>query len=101
MSAAWCGPSRSSRSCTTCRRRPQTVGILLLLRAFASGCSALTGVEAIANAVPSFRKPRYRRAQHTEMWLGILLGAMLIGLAILIRKFEVGPVPERDRRSRS
>jgi amino acid transporter len=71
----------------------QTVGILLLLRAFASGCSALTGVEAIANAVPSFRKPRYRRAQHTEMFLGIILGIMLLGLAILIRKFHVSSAP--------
>ena len=69
----------------------EAVGILLILRAFASGCSALTGVEAIANAVPEFRKPRARRAQHTEVWLGILLGAMLIGLGILIRKFHVVP----------
>ena len=69
----------------------EAIGILLLLKAFASGCSALTGVEAIANAVPEFRKPRARRAQHTEMWLGILLGAMLIGLGILIRKFHVVP----------
>jgi amino acid transporter len=75
---------------------PQTaeaVGLLLLLKAFASGCSALTGVEAIANAVPSFRQPRARRAQHTEMWLGIVLGAMLLGLAVLIRKFHVTPSP--------
>ena len=71
----------------------EAVGILLILRAFASGCSALTGVEAIANAVPEFRKPRARRAQHTEVWLGILLGAMLIGLGILIRKFHVVPQP--------
>jgi amino acid transporter len=73
---------------------PQTVaavGLLLLLKAFASGCSALTGVEAIANAVPEFKKPRARRAQHTEMWLGILLGAMLIGISVLIRKFHVTP----------
>jgi amino acid transporter len=69
----------------------ESVGLLLLLRAFASGCSALTGVEAIANAVPSFRRPRARRAQHTEMWLGILLGTMLIGLSILIRKYQVTP----------
>jgi amino acid transporter len=69
----------------------EAVGILLLLKAFASGCSALTGVEAIANAVPEFRTPRARRAQHTEMWLGILLGTMLIGLGILIRKFHVVP----------
>jgi amino acid transporter len=69
----------------------ESVGILLLLKAFASGCSALTGVEAIANAVPEFKKPRIRRAQHTEMWLGILLGVMLIGIALLIRKFHLAP----------
>jgi amino acid transporter len=69
----------------------EAVGILLILRAFASGCSALTGVEAIANAVPEFRQPRAHRAQHTEVWLGILLGTMLIGLGILIRKFHVVP----------
>jgi amino acid transporter len=69
----------------------EAVGVLLVLKAFASGCSALTGVEAIANAVPQFRKPRERRAQHTEVWLGILLGTMLIGLGILIRKFHVVP----------
>jgi amino acid transporter len=69
----------------------EAVGILLVLKAFASGCSALTGVEAIANAVPEFRKPRARRAQHTEVWLGILLGGMLIGLGILIHRFSVVP----------
>jgi amino acid transporter len=69
----------------------ESVGVLLLLKAFASGCSALTGVEAIANAVPEFKKPRIRRAQHTEMWLGILLGVMLIGIALLIRKFHLAP----------
>jgi len=69
----------------------ESVGILLLLKAFASGCSALTGVEAIANAVPEFKQPRVRRAQHTEMWLGILLGVMLIGIALLIRKFHLAP----------
>jgi amino acid transporter len=71
----------------------EVVGALLILKAFASGCSALTGVEAIANAVPAFRTPRVRRAQHTEVSLGAILGIMLIGLAILIRKFHVGPVP--------
>ncbi|HEX3491744.1 MAG TPA: APC family permease [Streptosporangiaceae bacterium] len=69
----------------------ETLGLLLLLKAFASGCSALTGVEAIANAVPSFRKPRARRAQHTEMWLGIILGLMLLGMAVGIRKYHVTP----------
>lgn len=63
------------------------------MRAFASGCSALTGVEAIANAVPAFRRPRIRHAQNTEMWLGITLGLMLIGLALEIKKFHVTPAP--------
>ncbi|MEU9130781.1 APC family permease [Kitasatospora sp. NPDC048540] len=69
-----------------------TVGALLLLKAFAAGCSALTGVEAVANAVPSFRTPRVRRAQHTEVALGALLGVMLIGLAVLIGRFHLQPV---------
>ncbi|GHH63464.1 putative amino acid permease [Streptosporangium violaceochromogenes] len=68
-----------------------TVGTLLLLRAFASGCAALTGVEAIANAVPTFRAPSVKRAQRTEVALGLLLGAMLIGLSVLIGKFQVAP----------
>jgi len=70
---------------------PVAVGLLLLLRAFASGCSALTGVEAIANAVPEFRTPRVRRAQHTEVGLGVILGLMLIGIAIVAQKYDVEP----------
>lgn len=68
-----------------------SVGILLLLRAFAAGCSSLTGVEAIANAVPSFRTPAVRRAQHTEVALGALLGLMLLGLAVLIGRYHTVP----------
>ncbi|MFD4246808.1 APC family permease [Streptomyces sp. NPDC058525] len=68
------------------------VGALLLLKAFAAGCSALTGVEAVANAVPSFRTPAARRAQRTEVALGALLGVMLIGLSILIGRFHLQPV---------
>ncbi|GAA1984724.1 APC family permease [Kitasatospora viridis] len=73
----------------------EAVGLLLLLKAFASGCAALTGVEAIANAVPTFRTPRVLRAQRTEIALGALLGAMLIGLSLLIRRFHVAPDPTK------
>lgn len=69
----------------------EAIGIILLLKAFAAGCSALTGVEAIANAVPAFRAPAIRRAQHTEVALGVLLGTMLLGLAWLIRDHQVVP----------
>jgi amino acid transporter len=67
------------------------VGIVLLLKAFASGCSAVTGVEAISNGTPAFREPRIRTAQRTELSLGLLLGVMLIGLVILIRTNDVVP----------
>ncbi|MGW1553273.1 APC family permease, partial [Streptomyces sp. NPDC002346] len=69
----------------------EALGVLLLLKAFSSGCSALTGVEAIANGVPTFREPRVKRAQRTELMLGALLGLMLIGLAVLIRRDHVAP----------
>lgn len=74
---------------------PQTVGILLLLAAFANGCAALTGVEAIANATPSFRAPRAARARRAEAGLGLVLGTLLIGLAALIEVFDAGPVEGR------
>ncbi|WP_329365606.1 APC family permease [Streptomyces sp. NBC_01483] len=69
----------------------EALSVFLLLKAFSSGCSALTGVEAIANGVPSFREPRVKRAQRTELMLGALLGLMLIGMALLIRRDHVAP----------
>jgi amino acid transporter len=69
----------------------ETVGVVLVLKAFAAGCSALTGVEAIANGTPLFKEPRVKRAKRTEMLLGLILGVMLLGLAILAVRFHVGP----------
>jgi amino acid transporter len=69
----------------------QVVGVLLILKAFSSGCSALTGVEAIANGVPLFRVPRAQRAKRTELMLGLILGAMLLGLAVLAHRWHIGP----------
>ncbi len=69
----------------------EAVGILLILKAFANGATAITGVEAIANSVPAFRPPRVRFAQRTELSLGALLAIMLLGLTILIRAHHVLP----------
>jgi len=69
----------------------QTVGVLLVLKAFSAGCSALTGVEAIANGVPLFKEPRVVRAKRTELLLGVILGVMLLGLAILAKRWDIGP----------
>jgi Amino acid permease len=69
----------------------EALGVIVVLKAFAAGCSALTGIEAIANGVPTFRRPRARLAQRNELMLGALLGAMLIGLSVLIRREHVVP----------
>ncbi|NGQ96664.1 amino acid permease [Brevibacillus sp. SYP-B805] len=65
--------------------------VLLILRAFASGCSALTGVEAISNGVPAFRSPAPRNAAITMAWMSLLLGTMFFGITILASAFGIGP----------
>jgi amino acid transporter len=57
--------------------------IFLALRAFASGCTALTGVEAIANGVPAFRPPKSRNAATTLAWMGGLAATMFLGISSL------------------
>jgi amino acid transporter len=57
--------------------------LLLTLRAFASGCTALTGVEAISNGVPSFRKPKARNAAATLALMGTLAVTMFVGITAL------------------
>ena len=69
----------------------EAVSVLLVLKAFSAGCSALTGVEAIANGVPLFKEPRAARAKQTELLLGGILGVMLLGLAVLADRWHIGP----------
>jgi len=57
--------------------------VLLLLRAFASGCAALTGVEAISNGVPAFRRPKIRNAQKTLMAMGATAVVLFSGLVVV------------------
>ncbi|HWO67060.1 MAG TPA: APC family permease [Umezawaea sp.] len=57
--------------------------VFLVLRAFSSGCAALTGVEAISNGVPAFRKPKSRNAATTLLLMGLLSVTMLMGLIVL------------------
>ncbi|MFE9626053.1 APC family permease [Streptomyces sp. NPDC006527] len=57
--------------------------LFLLLRAFSSGCAALTGVEAISNGVPAFRKPKSRNAATTLAMMGLLAVTMFCGIIVL------------------
>ena len=65
------------------------VGWWLLLRAFASGCTAMTGVEAVSNGVPLFREPKVVFARRTLTAIVAILLALLCGLAILVRSYGV------------
>ena len=60
--------------------------VFLLARAFSSGCAALTGVEAISNGVPAFRKPKSRNAATTLLLLGTLSITMIMGIITLARE---------------
>jgi len=68
-----------------------TVGALVVLRAFASGCAALTGVEAIANGVNAFRPPQARNAAQTLLIMGAIAIALFLGVSALA--YETGARP--------
>jgi amino acid transporter len=61
----------------------ETLGLLLLMRAFADGCSAITGVEAVSNGVPAFRPPEARNARTTLTVMAVLVGVMFLGTSFL------------------
>ncbi len=72
----------------------QPLTLFLLLRAFTSGTTALTGVEAISNGVPAFRVPRSRNAAITLIWMSAILGFLLVGITYLA--VQIGAVPSEE-----
>ena len=68
-----------------------SVPVFLLLRAFASGCSALTGVEAISNGIPLFQPPGQKNAKITMLWMSIILGGLFLGITVLTRLYGILP----------
>ncbi|MGZ3725733.1 MAG: APC family permease [Pseudobdellovibrio sp.] len=71
------------------------VGIILLLRAFSSGCTALTGIEAISNGIPLFRHPQSKNANRTLITMVCILGVLFAGITYLVNKFGIMHVEER------
>ncbi len=69
----------------------QPLALLLLLRAFASGSAAMTGVEAISNGVQAFRPPESRNAGITLIWMAVILGTLFLGITYLARHFGLVP----------
>jgi amino acid transporter len=72
----------------------QTLTWFLVLRAFASGCTALTGVEAISNGVPAFKHPEARNAAITMGWMAVVLGTLFIGVSVLASALGITPLAD-------
>jgi amino acid transporter len=69
----------------------EAIGFLLLLKAFAGGSVALTGVEAIANGVPAFKPPEAKNAANTMTAMAVLLGVLFIGLTVVAVAYDIRP----------
>ncbi|MEP6756409.1 MAG: APC family permease, partial [Chthonomonadales bacterium] len=67
----------------------QNMGFALILAAFAKGCSAMTGTEAISNGVPSFKEPKSQNAINTLRWMAVILGTLFIGITLLAIKLNI------------
>ena len=76
-------------------RAVEPLGLFLILRAFSSGCSAMTGIEAIANGVKVFRQPAAKRAQRTMLVMGVMLALMFLAVSGLGWLYGVAPNPDR------
>jgi amino acid transporter len=70
------------------------ITLFLLLRAFSSGCSALTGVEAISNAVPNFKEPAAKNAANTLLMMGAILAILFSGITFLAYWLGIAPKAE-------
>ena len=70
-----------------------------MLRAFSSGCAALTGVEAISNGVPAFRKPKSKNAATTLLLMGAIAITMLLSMVALARMDRGQDTPRTQRPS--
>jgi amino acid transporter len=69
----------------------QPITLFLILGAFSNGCAALTGIEAISNGVPAFKKPEARNAAATLVWMALLLTVMFLGTSVLAYLYGVHP----------
>jgi amino acid transporter len=73
--------------------KTETLTVFLALRAFASGCAALTGIEAVSDGVPAFRAPEAQNARQVLAVLGLILIVLFVGITFLVYAFHIVPVP--------
>ena len=68
--------------------------VWLLMRAFAAGCTALTGVEAISNGIPAFKEPESKNAAKTLTWMALTMAVLIVGTGFLAYKINAHPLPD-------
>ncbi len=71
------------------KQAAETFGLVVLLRAFANGCSAMTGTEAVSNGIPAFKEPKSHNAAITLIYMGIILGSIFLGISWLAMHLKV------------
>jgi len=72
----------------------KTLTLFFFLKAFSSGAIALTGIEAVSNGVPAFKKPESKNASTTLVWMAAILGAGFLGLSVLAEKLQ--PIKDHE-----
>lgn len=65
------------------------IGLILFLKAFSSGCTALTGIEAVSNGIPLFRHPQSKNANKTLLTMVFILGSMFAGITYLVNSYDI------------
>ena len=80
----------------TMPRAVEAMSAWLLIRAFASGCTAMTGVEAVSNAVPIFADPAVKNARRTLGIICAILGLLLGGIGYLVHAYQIGAMPQEQ-----
>ena len=76
------------------RQAGGSLSVFLLLKGFSSGAVALTGVEAISNGVPAFKRPESKNAAATMVWMGVILGTLFFGVSVLASHLK--PYPSHE-----
>jgi amino acid transporter len=76
-------PAKVSKEAEELANGTKSLGLMMLLRAFSSGAVALSGVEAVSNGVPAFKKPESKNAASTIVVMGTILGVCFLGISIL------------------
>lgn len=87
-------PSSTTMAATSKPLGAEGLTLFLLLRAFASGCTALTGVEVISNGVSAFKKPEPRNAALTMLGMATILAGLFLGITVLA--YHLGVLPKED-----